>query len=833
MKFIPVSARRPASARDVLLYRLGLDPFRGARVGGESRGRFYCGPEDTPRVIEVLRRRMPEQVEAIWPEPGAASTAASTCSGTTASISGATSIGVSIPSTENGRRSSPGRKFDFLNFAEMGDHKVIWELNRLQFLVTLAKAYRVTGDERFAAGLKDLWYDWRRKNPYPMGVNWASTLEVAFRALSLLWAAFLLEGTPADSETFQRDTTREIALSAWYISRFLSTWFSPNTHLLGEGAALLLIGLRYPGLARAGQWRTTGWRIVGQEASRQVRADGLHFEQSIYYHVYALDFFLHARLMAARNGLAIPRELDDTIRAMMSALAQLSQAGALPRFGDDDGGRLFDPSRNRPEHLLDPLSTGAALFHDGGFKAAVPGLCEETLWLLGPGAAAAFDDVPRTAPPPRSVAFAASGIYAMTLPGPPVSQLFIDGGELGALSAGHGHADALSVQLARQGRLWLTDPGTCAYADGSARERFRGTSAHNTMAIDGRPQADPKGPFSWGRLPRAQTLRWVAGETFDLFEGCHSGYERLADPVTHRRWVVRWGAGLWLVRDVAEGRGAHRFDVYWHFAPEVSVATEGPALVSRLEGESLVVLPARLPGWECAVEMGEYSPAYGLTVPAPVARWSTSAACPAEFAAVIGFGRGIAEARLDLADPGANGVVAYQYAAGGERRWFFFATREGAWMSGNWASDAAVLCFGADELFFAGGSYVEYAGKRAVECRATIAAPGVPKGRRSLGRHRPGSGAAESGVPSRAIVMKLFWRGPEGDLRVGGIPFSFRDIHAFCVLVRREVGRPVGRSERRYAHRARRRRPGRRIPGRRHPPALPVRRPRVPGRRLP
>jgi hypothetical protein len=118
--------------------------------------------------------------------------------------------------------------------------------------------------------------------------------------------------------------------------------------------------------------------------------------------------------------------------------------------------------------------------------------------------------------------------------------------------------------------------------------------------------------------------------------------------------------------------------------------------------------------------MGAYSPAYGLTVPAPVARWSASGECPAEFAAVIGFGRGIAETRLELMDPGANGAVAYEYAAAGERRWFFFATREGAWSSLNWASDAAVLCFAADALFFAGGSYVEYAGKRAVECRVQL-----------------------------------------------------------------------------------------------------------------
>jgi hypothetical protein len=34
-----------------------------------------------------------------------------------------------------------------------------------------------------------------------------------------------------------------------------------------------------------------------QEPDRQVRADGSHCEQSSYYHVYGLDFFILYRLL--------------------------------------------------------------------------------------------------------------------------------------------------------------------------------------------------------------------------------------------------------------------------------------------------------------------------------------------------------------------------------------------------------------------------------------------------------------------------------------------------------------------------------------------------------
>jgi hypothetical protein len=463
--------------------------------------------------------------------------------------------------------------------------------------------------------------------------------------------------------------------------------------------------------------------VILEAAERQVRSDGFYFEQSTYYHVYALDLFLHARILAARNGVDIPKGLDETIRKMLSVLALFSEAGAPPRFGDDDGGRVFDGSRNRQEHLRDPLSTGAALFGDARLKGAAAGLCEETLWLLGPESAAAFDAIAPDAPASRSTRLQGCGVCVMASPGPPAARLFIDGGEQGFGGSGHGHADALSVQLAAGGRLWLTDPGTGGYVgEGAVRERFRGTRAHNTLTVDGLDQAEPKGPFSWGPLPRVEVARWIAGDAFDLFEGRHLGYERLPEPVIHRRWVVRLGANLWLVRDVAEGRGTHRFEIGWHFPPDVAVAQRGGAVIARAGSETLGLVGLPDASWPLTVAEEDYSPAYGVRLRAPVARWISSGACPGEFAVMIGFGAELAEAALSRL-PQAAGAAGYEYAAGGERRWLFFAAGERAWRAGDWASDAAVLCYriapgGIRELFFAAGSWVEYAGHRVVSASA-------------------------------------------------------------------------------------------------------------------
>src|SRR5438094_560444 len=81
-------------------------------------------------------------------------------------------------------------------------------------------------------------YHWQEQNPYPIGINWASSLEVAFRSLSWLWIANLLNGCDIAAERFSTDLRRALMLNAHHIERFLSTYFSPNTHLLGEGVGL-------------------------------------------------------------------------------------------------------------------------------------------------------------------------------------------------------------------------------------------------------------------------------------------------------------------------------------------------------------------------------------------------------------------------------------------------------------------------------------------------------------------------------------------------------------------------------------------------------------------
>src|SRR5712672_1763110 len=150
-------------------------------------GKFFFGPDQVQQLLQVIRQRLPEEAENI------VARAQKICAHRfdllgyedldyTQSINWHLDLvhGKVAPR-------KPFYRIEYLDFAEVGDGKVTWELNRHQHLVVLAKAYRLTGDESYVREIQLQWRDWHHENPYLIGINWASSLEVAFRSLSWIW----------------------------------------------------------------------------------------------------------------------------------------------------------------------------------------------------------------------------------------------------------------------------------------------------------------------------------------------------------------------------------------------------------------------------------------------------------------------------------------------------------------------------------------------------------------------------------------------------------------------------------------------------------------------
>ena len=485
----------------------------------------------------------------------------------------------------SGRETPPDyfRLISYLDFTRAGDHKVIWELNRHQHLLVLAQDVLLHGTAASLAILEQELEGWLVQNPYQRGINWASALEVAFRALSWMWIAHLVAGRlPA---VLRQELLESLYRHGHHLAHNLSFYFSPNTHLLGEAVALHALGVVFPDWPEASVWRDLGHSTVAAQWDRQVRADGSHFEQSSYYHVYALDMFLFHSLLA---GCA--REWAEPLGRMCRFLdALLGPDRRLPLLGDDDGGRFFHPYGDHRHYGWATLETAACLLTAPDWNHSPEDRAFVANWWLG--------DLPAPEAGQRErepVQFADSGLLIMTHGS---AQIIFDTGNLGGGAAGHSHSDALSVLASAGGEEILVDAGTYTYvADPAERDAFRGSAGHNTARLGGQNQAEPAGPFAWrGRPDTACTLWEPGGATVRASGVCRYG------GFTHTRELAFAKAeGLLSVEDSFTGpAGEQTIEMFWHLA--------NPGQRERLRLPAGVVIEERQ-GWR-SLALGHREPA--------------------------------------------------------------------------------------------------------------------------------------------------------------------------------------------------------------------------------
>jgi hypothetical protein len=473
----------------------------------------------------------------------------------------------------------------------------------------LAQAWLFTGRPEFLDEIARQVPSWIAANPFQRGINWTSALEVAFRAMSWIWVLHLAgQALPA---SLVRTMVAGLYQHGCHLERNLSIYFSPTTHLLGEAVALHALGALFPQLPRSSQWRTAGARIVEEQMFRQVREDGSHFEQSSFYHLYALDMFLCHQAIA--NTSPAFRERLDKMSSYLHALT--APSGLLPSIGDDDGGRWFHPYGSRAAFARATLASC-------GKRAGEVDRAPQAVWWFR-------DPPPQTPSRADSTWFPDAGIAVMRSGD---LTLIVDAGPFGGGSGGHSHSDTLSLVASLGEEEILIDPGTYTYvADPHWRNWFRGSAAHNTIRIDGAGQAEPGHPFRWHHKPGVELLRWRTASDADFLDAScrYRGF-------THRRRVllIRSLRLVMVLDDVSGPGGDHRVEQFWHLGSAAArryLQLPGSALLHQSEGGDH--------GWR--------STAFGCKEPAPVVTVGCHGPLPVRMAAVLDFSGSSAALAVD------------------------------------------------------------------------------------------------------------------------------------------------------------------------------------------
>lgn len=491
-----------------------------------------------------------------------------------------------------------GKSIDYRDKSLVGEVKYLWEPNRHLELVTLAQAWRISGDARYAAAARTLLESWFDQCPYPLGPNWSSALELAVRLVNWSVAWHLLGGEDSplflgdEGKAFRTRWLDAVFRHGHFISGHLSRHSSANNHLFGELMGLFIAGTTWPMWSESVRWRESAKQELEEQALLQNTPDGVNREQAFYYHHEVADMMLLVWRYGEANGIAFSTTFRERLEAMLEFIASVMDvAGHVPMVGDADDAVMVRFSQAQefcPYRSL--LAAGAVLFSRVEFAHKAAAFDDKSRWLLGDAAAQRFGELLQRKPGrPLRREFPEGGYFVLgrDLDTPAEIRLVADAGPLGYLGiAAHGHADALSFTLGVAGHEFLVDPGTYTYqGDSPWRQYFRGTAAHNTVRIDGVDQSVSGGTFMWIHKAQVRNVEFRSADDTDVLIAEHDGYLRLKQPILHRREIrlQKHDKRVTVIDDLT-GTGIHEAEWFWHFAETCRVRLEADCVIAEDAG---------------------------------------------------------------------------------------------------------------------------------------------------------------------------------------------------------------------------------------------------------
>jgi uncharacterized heparinase superfamily protein len=417
---------------------------------------------------------------------------------------------------------------------------------------------------------RNLIHRWIAENPPGTGTGW-EPYPTALRIVN--WIKWGLSGNGL--HTKWRDS---LAVQARWLFKQIE-WHLPGTHLFANAKALVFAGLFFEG-EEARRWLDHGMAILSRQMPEQILPDGGHFERSPMVHALAVEDMLDLINLSRTYANAVPGAHRPFVATWPDIAAGMRRYLAL--LCHPDGGIAFlndaalgvAPSYADLEQYatrlgltaIDSGSEGLTHLGDTGYirMANKDALALLDVAPIGP------DDLP-----------------------------------------GHAHADTLSFELSLFGRRVLVNSGTSEYGAGPERQRQRGTSAHNTVTINGENSSEVWSDFRVARRAKPFGL-WVESNDDRMKVSCsHDGYRRLPGQPVHRRFW-HFSPGELTVTDSIEGN-VKTARARFHFHPDLDIDT-GPEGFSVGVGEERQ-LKIAIDGGDAFIEPATWHPEFGRSQP--------------------------------------------------------------------------------------------------------------------------------------------------------------------------------------------------------------------------
>ncbi|MBO6280256.1 MAG: alginate lyase family protein [Bacilli bacterium] len=358
------------------------------------------------------------------------------------------------------------------------DIKVPWEISRMEYLFSLAMAFRINKEEKYASKIFEIVNDFRKENPYNSGVNWDISMEVGIRLANIILATELVQ----DSKAYLKNRKALIRLTyehVVHIKKNLENKRNPNNHYLGDLLGLAVGYASYPYLFNK---KDIDFVIneTHKEIKRQILPDGVDFEGSTSYQRLTGEIIAFTLIPLLKLGFKVDEQEKELIKKMCEFTINIMDGNHLvSKLADNDSGRVFqlflenDSNHSFYLNALLPLATNQMfdyqyLINSGGFIF----VSSKDEYKYEAKELSLYEH--------SKIAVYKNDLYSLlfTASIPEINQM-----------PGHAHNDILSFVLKINNKEFITDPGTGEYTSSEEkRNLFRTIKNHSTVSIDDNEQ---------------------------------------------------------------------------------------------------------------------------------------------------------------------------------------------------------------------------------------------------------------------------------------------------------------------------------------------------------
>ena len=470
---------------------------------------------------------------------------------------------------------------------EYGSAKHVWEVNRMQFLTLIALQYRKTSNDELLLQFQDILQSWITDNPYLVGVNWYSNIEVNIRLIVwyFCWEILDVNAIAEKNQEFNDFVYDEwipcIYLHMQYSAANPSRYSSANNHLISEYAGLFIASCFWQ-FEETDGWRKNAQQGLEKEILTQHSDAGVNKEEAAEYIQFITDFFLLPLVVGEKAGYNFSEQYNKQLENICDYIYNMMDLNSnIVYYGDEDDGKvlLLDDDLHH-DNFKSILTSGVILYGNAKWKNQACGFDTKNAILFGKKGEEEFNNTVEDNLDTASRYYMDEGHFILRSQDRKLGKeifLHFDAAPLGFLSiAAHGHADALSFVLHIDGHPIITDAGTYTYhTEAEWRQYFLSTMAHNTICIDGQNQATVAGPTMWLNHYKCQVLTQEKTADTDTVTASHNGYENLG--LTHQRRVSlnKKVEEVSLIDNlISKGATKHEASIPFHLHPSVEVTQE-------------------------------------------------------------------------------------------------------------------------------------------------------------------------------------------------------------------------------------------------------------------